>query len=51
MPDLGKYAAEVGIAYAASIVLIVALVVLSVARNRRIKRQLAEVEGRHNVQV
>ncbi len=44
--DLGKYAAAVIGSYAASLALIVALVVLSLARNARIKRQLAEVEAR-----
>jgi len=48
MPDLGKYADAVLSAYAASIVLILAIIVLSVLRSRRIKAQLAEVEARRN---
>lgn len=46
IPDLGKYATAVLGSYAASIVLILALVALSVVQGRRIKRQLAEVETR-----
>ena len=44
MPDLGKYAAEVLIAYAASIGVLTILVVLSVRRARRVKRALEAVE-------
>mgnify|MGYP000043010644 CR=1 FL=1 len=36
MPDLGKYAFEVTLAYGVSLTLLAALVVLSVARARRI---------------
>ena len=46
MPDLGKYADTVLSAYAVSLVLIVALVAFSVARARRVRRALDEVEGR-----
>lgn len=50
MPELGKYAEAVLSSYAVSIVLIVALVVLSVLRARRVKAALEEVEtrGRQN---
>ena len=50
MPDLGKYAVSVLSAYGAAIVLIVALVMLSIRRGRRVKNQLDEVErkvGKH----
>jgi heme exporter protein D len=46
MPDLGKYAVEVLSAYAVSIVLLAAIVVLSVARARRVRRELDEAEAR-----
>ena len=46
MPDLGKYADTVLSAYAASIVLMAALVILSLWRSRRIKRELARAEER-----
>lgn len=44
MPDLGKYADTVLSAYAASIVLLVAIVGLSLWRGRRIRARLAETE-------
>lgn len=46
MPDLGKYATSVLGSYAATILLVLALVALSIWQSRRIKRQLAEVEAR-----
>jgi heme exporter protein D len=46
MPDLGKYAGAVLGSYAATIVLVVALVALTLWQGRRVKRQLAEVEAR-----
>ncbi len=46
MPDLGKYADAVLSAYAVSIVLILGLVVLSLIRARRVRKQLQEVEKR-----
>ena len=46
MPDLGKYAEAVLSSYAISLGLIVALVVLSILRARKVKAQLAEVEAR-----
>ncbi len=46
MPDLGKYAVEVLSSYAVSLVLIVALVVVSVWRARAAKAALDQVEER-----
>jgi len=47
MPDLGKYAEAVLWSYAASTLLLAALVGLSLWRGARIKRALAEVEARN----
>ena len=46
MPDLGKYAVEVLSAYGVSIALLIVIVLLSVARAARVRRQLAEAEER-----
>lgn len=46
IPDLGKYAGAVLSSYGVSLVLIVALVVLSVRRSRRALAALREVEER-----
>ncbi len=46
MPELGKYALAVGGAYAASILLIVALVGLSLWRAAAVRRALRDVEDR-----
>lgn len=46
MPDLGKYAFEVLLSYAASLVLLALIVALSLWQGRRVKRQLAEIEAR-----
>lgn len=48
MPDLGKYAEAVLTAYAASIIILVAIVVLTLWQSRRAKSALAEVEARRN---
>ena len=48
MPDLGKYADAVLSAYAASIVLIIALVAFSIWQARKAKSALEEVEKRRN---
>ena len=48
MPDLGKYAVEVALAYGVSITLIAVILVLSVLRSRRVQRQLKEIEGRRH---
>ena len=46
MPDLGRYAFEVGAAYAVSLALIAGLVAISLVRAARVRRQLMAVEGR-----
>lgn len=46
MPDLGKYAGTVLSAYAAGVVLILALVAVSLWQARRMKRRLDAVEAR-----
>lgn len=46
MPDLGKYAGAVLGSYAAALLLLVALVVLTLWQGRRMKRALAEAETR-----
>lgn len=46
IPDLGKYAFAVLSSYAASIVLLLAVVALTLWQGRRVKRALAEVEAR-----
>jgi heme exporter protein D len=46
LPDLGKYADAVLSAYGASIVLLVGLVVMSVVKGRRVRKQMQEIEGR-----
>ena len=46
MIDLGKYAGTVLSAYGAAIVLLVALVALTLWQGARMKRRLAEIEGR-----
>ena len=46
MPDLGKYADTVLSAYAAAILLLVALVVLTLWQGARMKRSLDDAERR-----
>ena len=46
MPDLGKYAMEVGSAYGVSIFLLLGIVWISVAQSRRTKRDLDLAEER-----
>lgn len=46
MPDLGKYAETVLMAYAASIVLLIALIVLSIWRGRRMRAEMKQLEQR-----
>ncbi|MCA0044625.1 heme exporter protein CcmD [Celeribacter litoreus] len=48
MPDLGKYAGDVLMAYGATFVLLAALIWRSLARSTKIKRQLKEAEARRN---
>jgi heme exporter protein D len=44
MPDLGKYAEAVLSSYAVTIALLAVLIVLSVRRSNRVKKELQEVE-------
>ena len=46
MPDLGRYAVEVTLAYGVSLTLLAAIVVLSVVRARKVARDLDAAEGR-----
>jgi heme exporter protein D len=48
MPELGKYAGAVIGSYAATIALLVALVVWSLWRSTQTKRALAEAEARRS---
>ncbi len=48
MLDLGKYSTTILSAYAVTIVLLAAIIVVSVVRARKVKRQLAELEARRN---
>ena len=46
MPDLGQYAVEVLLAYAGSILLLIALIVATILRAKQVRRQLEDVEAR-----
>ncbi|MBN2905914.1 MAG: heme exporter protein CcmD [Rhodobacteraceae bacterium] len=46
MPELGKYAGAVLSSYGVSLALMAALVLLSMARGARVRRQLDEAEAR-----
>ena len=46
MPDLGRYALEVSLAYGVSLALLLGIIVLSVARARSVARRLNETETR-----
>ncbi len=46
MPDLGTYATEVMLAYAASLAMLAALIVWIWARTRRVKHALQTLETR-----
>ncbi|MEX0318457.1 MAG: heme exporter protein CcmD [Ruegeria sp.] len=46
MPDLGKYADTVLSAYAASLLLLVALVAFSIWRGRKVRADMEKVEQR-----
>lgn len=46
LPDLGKYATTVLSAYGASIILLVGLVLMSVAKGQRARKLMQEVEAR-----
>lgn len=47
MPNLGKYFDAVMGAYVVALALIAAIVILSLWRGARVKRQLSEIEKRH----
>lgn len=44
MPDLGKYADAVLSAYAVSIVLLIALVVLTLIRGRKVRAEMDDID-------
>lgn len=46
MPDLGKYAGEVLLAYGVAGILLAALVLFSIIQGRRVKRALDQAEAR-----
>ncbi|MCA0905027.1 heme exporter protein CcmD [Ruegeria marisrubri] len=46
IPDLGKYADAVLSSYAVSIVLLVALIVFSVMRGRKVRTEMERIEQR-----
>lgn len=46
IPELGKYAGPVLASYGVSLALLALLIVASVLRSRRVKRELEQVEGR-----
>ena len=46
IPDLGKYADTVLSAYAASVLLLVALVIFSLVRGRKVRAEMEKVEQR-----
>ncbi|WP_370310789.1 heme exporter protein CcmD [Salipiger bermudensis] len=46
IPELGKYAGPVLASYTVSLALLGLLIVASVLRSRRVKRELEQVEGR-----
>lgn len=46
LPDLGKYAVTVLSAYGASILLLVGLLVMTVVKGRRVRKQMDVVESK-----
>ncbi|WP_066709038.1 heme exporter protein CcmD [Celeribacter ethanolicus] len=48
MPDLGKYAGDVLMAYGVTLLLLAALIWRSLARSAKMKRLLKEAEERRN---
>ena len=46
MPDLGKYATAVLSSYAVSLALLAVLVLVTIMRARKVKRELDQVENR-----
>lgn len=49
IPDLGKYATAVLSSYAATLVLLAGLVLVTLWQARRVKRALGEAEARLNI--
>ena len=47
MPDLGQYAAEVGLAYLGSLTLLVGIVLLSAWQSQKARKLLDEAERRN----
>ncbi|MFP4327752.1 MAG: heme exporter protein CcmD [Paracoccaceae bacterium] len=48
MPDLGKYATAVLSSYGVTLALLVALIVLSIWRARKVRAELEKVESRRD---
>ena len=48
MPDLGKYATEVLLAYGVGIAILATLVAMSCRQSRRVRRELEAAEARKN---
>jgi heme exporter protein D len=46
MPELGKYAVEVALAYGVSLALLGGVVILSILQGRKVRRALDEAEAR-----
>ena len=46
MPELGKYAVEVALAYGVSLVLLAGIVLVSVQQSRRVRKSLEDTEAR-----
>lgn len=46
MPELGKYAVEVALAYGVSLVLLAGIVALSVSQGRKVRKALEDTEAR-----
>ena len=44
MPDLGKYAEAVLSSYAVSLVLLAGIVIVSLRRSRRVRKELQDIE-------
>ena len=49
LPDLGKYAEAVLSAYAVSIVLLIGLILMSMLKGRRVRKQMQKIEMRGDV--
>lgn len=44
MPDLGSYAVEVGLAYGVSLAVLAGIILVSVRRDRAVRRELDQAE-------